>query len=157
MSNVRIEVRVARLNAALNLLAPTAQRQLATFIAAFGVRLLDQVRVNIVQLFRSTGPLYRSVRLSTTDKSATVYTQGVPYAKILEEGGVTPAHVIVPRTASILAFEGPDGLVFAKRVNHPGSRIPAYPYMSTALTMMRGEFDDGIRDVVAQAKGELEL
>ena len=157
MSNVRVEVRVARLNAALNLLAPTVQKKLATFMAAFGTRLLGQVRINIVELFRSIGPLYRSVRLSTTDKSATVYTQGIPYAKIQEEGGITRAHPIVPRTASILAFEGPAGLVFAKRVNHPGSNIPARPYASLALTQLRGEFDDGIRDVVAQAKGELLL
>jgi len=157
MSDIRVEVRMARLNAALNLLAPTAQKKLATFMAAFGVRLLGQVQTNIVQLFRSTGPLYQSVKVETTDKSATVSTTDIPYARILEEGGTTRPHPIVPRTAAMLAFEGPAGLVFAKRVNHPGSNIPARPYASLALAQLRGEFDNGIREVVAQAKGELTL
>lgn len=157
MSNVRVEVRAARLSAALNLLTPIANKKLATFIVAFGVRLREQVKLNITELFHSTGPLFQSVRLRTTDKSATVYTSGILYARILEEGGVTRAHPIVPRVASVLVFEGPAGLVFAKSVNHPGSNIPARPYASLALTQLRGEFDGGIRDIVAQAKGELSL
>lgn len=47
-----------------------------------------------------------------------------PYAAIMEVGGTTPAHDIVPRKASVLAFNG----VFAKSVHHPGARYAGKHY-----------------------------
>lgn len=41
------------------------------------------------------------------------------------EGGTTP-HLILPRRSAALVFEGRDGTVFARRVDHPGS--PARPW-----------------------------
>lgn len=157
MSDIRIEVRLARLNAALDLLAPTVTSKLKTFLAAFAIRLVGQIKTNIVSIYRSTGPLYQSVGADVRDDRIVVSTHGIPYARILEEGGHTRAHMIVPRSVSVLAFEGPAGLVFAKRVNHPGSNVPARPYASLAMTQLRYEFDGGIREVVAAAKGELQL
>ena len=87
--------------------------------------------------------------------SGAVFSQGVPYARIQEDGGRTPPHIIVPKMARVLAFSGPAGLVFAKRVNHPGSNIPGRSYMKSAVAQMRGEFNDGIRQVVNDAIGEL--
>lgn len=159
MSDVRIEVRADRLLRSLDKLAPTVTANLRTFVQAFTVRLFGQVRVNIVELFRSTGPLYQSVDYAVTDTGKSirgrVFTRGVPYARIQEEGGQTGPHVILPRNVSVLAFEGPAGLVFAKRVNHPGSNIPARPYMSSALAELRGEYEGGIREVVNKALGEM--
>lgn len=47
------------------------------------------------------------------------------YARIHHQGGQTPAHVILPRNKRALAFNGR----VVKRVNHPGSKIPARPYL----------------------------
>lgn len=144
------------LNAKLENLEPALQASLRTFMVAFTVRLLNQVKTNVAALFRSTGPLYQSLS-SNVDQApgwvqGSVFTRGIPYAKIQEEGGRTAPHVIVPRTAAVLAWEGPSGLVFAKRVNHPGSNITGRSYAGLALTQLRGEFEDGIRDVVSDVR-----
>lgn len=47
------------------------------------------------------------------------------YARIHHQGGQTSAHVILPRNKRALAFNGR----VVKRVNHPGSKIPARPYL----------------------------
>lgn len=52
-----------------------------------------------------------------------------PYAKFIENG--TRPHVIVPRNAKALRFVVNGQVVFAKKVNHPGTR--AYPAMGPAL------------------------
>lgn len=155
MFDIRVEVRSDRTDYMLSRLSPTIQNKMDKFLTAFSVRLLNQIQMNIVRLFNSTGRLFNSVYVTRRENLIVASVRDVPYARILEEGGVTSPHVIVPRVASVLAFEGPDGLVFAKRVNHPGSRIPARPYVSLALTQLRGEFEGGIREIVAEAKGEL--
>lgn len=56
------------------------------------------------------------------------------YAAIHEFGGRTSAHFIEAREADTLAFIGRDGnLVFREVVFHPGSEIPARPFLSPAL------------------------
>lgn len=58
----------------------------------------------------------------------------VPYARIHEKGGATSPHTIYPKNKSVLVFRGADGnLVFAKKVNHPESNIPARPYLEPAV------------------------
>lgn len=49
-----------------------------------------------------------------------------PYALAHHEG--TPPHQIVPRVAKVLAFwpDGAPGVVFARRVQHPGNRPNRY-------------------------------
>ena len=56
-----------------------------------------------------------------------------PYAAIHEFGGRTAAHTIRARQAKALHFvlDGKD--VFAKSVNHPGSVIPARPFLRPAI------------------------
>lgn len=49
----------------------------------------------------------------------------VVYAAIQHFGGKTKPHVILPKNGKVLAFNGR----FAKKVNHPGSKIPARPAM----------------------------
>jgi hypothetical protein len=158
MFNVEIFGQAA-LFARLSKLEPEVRERLRVYMAAFSNRLLGQVRINIVRLFRSTGPLYQSFSANVVEGpssiSAVVSSTGVPYAEILEQGGRTAPHTIVPRVASVLAFEGASGLVFAKRVNHPGSNFPARPYASLALAQLRGEFEYGIRAVVGEAIGDV--
>jgi hypothetical protein len=86
----------------------------------------------------------------------------IPYAKIQEEGGTTRAHDIFPVNASVLAFMAPakmgfsggpkqNGMVFAKAVHHPGSRIPEHPYARLALYRERPIFANGVRAIVEEA------
>jgi phage gpG-like protein len=58
----------------------------------------------------------------------------VRYAAILEQGGSTPPHDIVPDKAKALAFVAGGKHVFARVVHHPGSRFPARPYLAIALS-----------------------
>lgn len=50
----------------------------------------------------------------------------VPYARIHQLGGKTRPHVIKPKNKKALAFGGR----VVKSVNHPGSNIPARPFLS---------------------------
>jgi phage gpG-like protein len=55
------------------------------------------------------------------------------YAAIHELGGRTRPHEIRPRRGRALRWLGRDGMVFARRVRHPGSVIPARPYLRPAI------------------------
>lgn len=76
------------------------------------------------RLLQASGRLASSIVPSHGPTSATVGTN-VVYAAIHQFGGTTKPHVIEPRFKKALAFGG----IFAKRVNHPGSRIPARPFL----------------------------
>jgi len=52
----------------------------------------------------------------------------IPYAAIHQLGGKTAAHVILPRNKK--ALKTPYGIF--KKVNHPGSVIPARPYLGVS-------------------------
>lgn len=106
-----------------------------------------------------TGRLRKSITMRSTgggfETVAEVGPGPLSYAAIHEFGGTTPPHVIVPATrrakgkagrggwhgtgkqmvtGKVLAFQVGGRMVFARRVNHPGSRIPSRPYMRPALT-----------------------
>lgn len=49
----------------------------------------------------------------------------VPYARYVLEG--TPAHLIVPRKARVLAWQQGGQWVYRQRVNHPGARANNFP------------------------------
>lgn len=74
-------------------------------------------------LYKSSN-LRRSV-LPTHGRDFAMIGTNVPYAAIHQFGGKTKPHVIRPKNGKALAF---NGLVF-KKVNHPGSDIPARPYL----------------------------
>lgn len=52
-----------------------------------------------------------------------------PYAAIHHLGGQTAAHEIRPRNKKALAFMAGGDSVLARSVQHPGSKIPARPYL----------------------------
>lgn len=160
---------LTELKAKLERLAPEVCDKLRVFIARFTPQLRDQVKANIVARFNSTGPLYQAVQSEVDeglfDITGRVFVEGIPYARIQEEGGQTSPHVISPVKAQALAFmaggkQGFSGggaggaLVFAKRVNHPGSRIPQRSYARLALVQMRGAFETGIRASTVDAVRE---
>ena len=84
---------------------------------------------------------------------ASVASAGVPYAAIQERGGVTPPHDIVPVKARALAFAGTGGAMFARRVHHPGSKIPARAPLGSALVSLREEILGGLKGAVLDALG----
>jgi hypothetical protein len=56
-------------------------------------------------------------------------------------------HIIEPKKASVLAFAGGDGgMVFARRVNHPGSKMPERSFMRSSLRDMSTEISLGMKD-----------
>jgi phage virion morphogenesis protein len=75
-------------------------------------------------LLRDQSILYPSRRHIDTAEGTTLGSNLI-YARIHQEGGQTKAHTIKPVQAKALRFNGR----FAKKVSHPGSRVPARPYM----------------------------
>lgn len=71
---------------------------------------------------------------------------GVDYAAIHEYGGTTGEHVIMPKKATVLAFPGAGGnTVFATIVHHPGSVIPARPYIRPVIPEIQKRCRDDMR------------
>jgi hypothetical protein len=64
-------------------------------------------------------------RTATATDVVLTFTSSAPYTPFVI-GGTKP-HEIVPRRASVLAWEGPNGPTFAARVNHPGTRPNPFP------------------------------
>jgi len=85
--------------------------------------------------------------------TATVASQDVPYAAILEYGGKTAAHDILPSKAKALAFIAGGAQRFARIVHHPGSTIRAFAYMGAALDEMKDEIESGLKEAVLGALG----
>jgi phage virion morphogenesis protein len=75
-------------------------------------------------ILQDTGRLRDSIDTSHTDNSVTIGSNLV-YAAIHQLGGTTRPHTIVPKNKQALAFNGR----VVKKVNHPGSNIPARPFL----------------------------
>lgn len=81
--------------------------------------------------YRDGKPLMDSGRLHTSitpwhDNDAAAVGTNVVYAAIQNFGGKTKPHVIRPRNRRALRFNGR----YAAKVNHPGSDIPARPFLT---------------------------
>ena len=126
---------------------------------ALQAQLLAKVEANLSGdvLQARSGALKASViatlAFGADDIEADVGSEGVPYAAIQEYGGTTPAHDILPIKAKALAFAGTGGQVFARRVHHPGSVIPARAPFGSALDALREEISGGLKQVVHDALG----
>lgn len=113
-------------------------------------------KLNGQVLNRISGALSRSIQhevlRSESRVLGKVFSSGdVKYAAIHEYGGVTAPHIIVPKKASVLAFAGASGMVFAKKVNHPGSKMPERSFLRSTLTDMSTEISLGMKEAVVQA------
>ncbi|MBN8905850.1 MAG: phage virion morphogenesis protein [Rhodospirillales bacterium] len=100
-----------------------------------------------------TGNLRDSIShdVTSTDDSVVgrVYSsKNVKYGAIHEFGGKTSPHVIVPKNAQALAFQSGGKTVFASRVNHPGSNIPARPFMRPSLAEMKDKIIERMNQAV---------
>lgn len=72
-----------------------------------------------------TGALMKGIHYTVDEDGTTIMTSKLPYAHILHFGGKTRPHEIRAKNRKALHFLG----IFRKKVNHPGSDIPARPYM----------------------------
>ncbi len=79
-----------------------------------------------------TGILKGSVQMSSSNMQAVVGSNLV-YAAIHQFGGKTKPHVIRPKFKRALSFGG----IVVRQVNHPGSNIPARPFLKLAPRDMR--------------------
>lgn len=77
------------------------------------------------KILQQSGPLAASID-SDADNDQAVVGTNVVRARIHQQGGTTRPHVIRPCDKKALAFNGR----VVKRVNHPGSTIPARPFLS---------------------------
>ncbi|MDR1192188.1 MAG: phage virion morphogenesis protein [Verrucomicrobiales bacterium] len=102
--------------------------------------------------------LRKSIRRSvaTVNGSAIVSAIGsnVKYAAIHEYGGTTPAHVIRARNRKSLAFRFKGDLIFRRQVNHPGSKIPARPYIGPTIAERKTMYKTAIYATITQLLGQ---
>lgn len=91
------------------------------------------------RILQRSGQLAASIVQEYTPTSATVGTNKV-YGAIHQFGGRTKPHVIRPKNKRALSFGG----IVVRQVNHPGSNIPARPY----LKLTPGD----LRDLVLDAR-----
>lgn len=77
------------------------------------------------KILQDSGRLRSSID-SDSDNNEAIVGTNVVYARIHQLGGKTKPHVIRPRNKQALYFNGR----FARQVNHPGSDIPARPFLT---------------------------
>jgi phage virion morphogenesis protein len=76
------------------------------------------------KILQRSGGLAASIQQSFSASQAIVGTNKV-YARIQNDGGRTKPHVIRPKYKRALSFGG----IVVRSVNHPGSNIPARPFL----------------------------
>lgn len=142
-----VEVQDAAVRAWLTAMPEKVRQRLETTVHL----LAEKLRSHVVQdklmgqvLHRRTGRLGQSIqqRVESDSGSVTgiVYSSGdVPYGRIHEYGGKTAAHVIEAKNGKALAFAKGGQMVFARRVNHPGSLMPERSFMRSSLKDMKDE------------------
>lgn len=79
-------------------------------------------------------------------------TVNQPYGAHVEYG--TKAHVITPRRAKALAFMGKGGMVFAKKVNHPGTK-PS-PFLQPAMENNEGKIVELFRQAMQRVLNKVQ-
>jgi len=136
-----------------------AQARLGGVMARLGVALLDQVRANLEggKLQARSGRLAAAQEMQLTDGGTSQSVSvgfdpaDAPYGAIQEFGGTTRAHLIAAKNAFALSFSLHGQLVFAKRVQHPGSVIPAHSFLRDALADMA---DAGAAEIAGAVSAE---
>lgn len=76
------------------------------------------------KILQRSGGLASSIQQQFDQREAVVGTNKI-YAAIHQFGGKTKPHVIRPKTKRALSFGG----IVVRSVNHPGSDIPARPFL----------------------------
>lgn len=82
------------------------------------------------QILRDTGELMQSFSVKKLTRKFIVVGSNLPRAGWHQDG--TRPYTILPKSGKVLRWIGPDGPVFAKKVNHPG--LPARPMLPSERT-----------------------
>jgi phage gpG-like protein len=111
----------------------------------------DKLNGQVLQ--RRSGKLADAVSGDVQDDGTVItgraYVGGdVPYAGILEHGGQTSPHQILPDAATALHFIWHGEEMFRSKVNHPGSKIPEFAYMRSGLQDMTAQILQGLAEAV---------
>jgi hypothetical protein len=106
-------------------------RHVMRLLSAIEQRALAKVGVKTGQLKNSA----RKELQLRSDGVVGVLRFDAPHAILHHEG--TRPHLIVPRSAKVLRFPGRSGIVFARRVNHPGTKPNRFLY-DAMVEVIRG-------------------
>ena len=106
-----------------------------------------------------TGELYGSIfnQVKADENSvmgkvaSSASSKAAPYARIQEFGGTTKPHVIEAVNGKALMFQKGGSTIFVKKVNHPGSVIPAHHYMGKAFDDIKPEIKEKYSEAVGEA------
>jgi phage gpG-like protein len=89
---------------------------------------------------------------SSGDKFALIMGTDVPYAAIHEFGGITKPHEIRPKRKGFLAFQkGGEWRFTRKAIQHPGSKIPARPFLRPGLEQNLDQFQRSLMRILKEA------
>ncbi len=149
---------------------PEAQAGITGGVARMQIAAFNRMRVEMVDLRnytivehmhgptgantvrQVTGNLVRSLVSQVEDDGTAItgvvgFPQGspAPYARILDMGGTTRAHVIEAKKKQSLAFMADGRMIFRRMVNHPGSNFPPRPFLESALTEQSAEIVAGLK------------
>ncbi len=119
-------------------------------------RVVKQDKLSGQVLKVRTGNLRRSIHtelegLGTINARATVGTN-VVYARIHEEGGTIPAHIVEARNGKALKFTPSGGAtMFRRRVQIPDVVLPARSFLRSALEELRPSIILDIEQAIAKA------
>src|SRR5262249_871008 len=127
--------------------------QAGGFAAELEMRIQQKLTCEVLQVHSGAlaASVFSSIGSDDSGTTISVSSTGVRYAAIQEFGGKTAAHEIIATNAKALAFRVGGDLVFAKRVQHPGSNIPARSYLGSSLAEMRDEIELGFKQAILEA------
>jgi len=148
-----IQLEISGMNTVLDRINGAGKRlrgQLLTAVKTAARRIDKQAKVNLSNraLHVRSGTLRSSIRIEIDSaKLEGIVGTNVIYAKIHEFGGTTKAHIIRPRNAKVLRFATAMSLktkkatkyAYTMEVKHPGSKIPARPYLHPAYRSAQSE------------------
>jgi phage gpG-like protein len=99
-------------------------------------------------ILNDRGTLKRSLSFNAFSDGSVIIGSPLAYSRIHQESGKTGAHVIKPRHKKALAFKG----IVRRLIKHPGSDIPARPFLGVPKDFERQFFDDpAIKELLGMA------
>ncbi|QAY96706.1 hypothetical protein CWB41_14000 [Methylovirgula ligni] len=156
-----LEIDDSRIFVRLEKVSPAVAGSLAAAVAALiGPLVSDAQALALAHIHTqglNPGAYLESIHGGMSEKSGSVIgylRSGSPLVHLLEDGAQTPAHDILPKSATVLAFEGDAGRVYARAVHSPGATIPAYPALAPAFEEHAAQIADALRDAVGDAVSE---
>jgi phage virion morphogenesis protein len=97
----------------------------------------------VLKILQDSGILAGSLSTSYGSDYAQIGSN-VPYAAIHQFGGQTKPHTIRPRDKKALAFNGR----VVKKVNHPGSKIPARPFLPFSGNRLQPDAEQSVLEIL---------